>query len=70
MPAMLWAAVKCGDNVWYELNGTTLTISGTGPMKDYNNADSNPSAHSPFTSPYFKTFDTVVIEGNYSAIVI
>lgn len=28
-------SVKCGDNVYATLSGTTLTISGTGPMYNY-----------------------------------
>ena len=27
---------KCGENVNWKLSGTTLTISGTGPMYDWN----------------------------------
>ena len=40
--ATAWAQIEsgsCGDNLTWELNGNTLTISGTGDMEDYDDSD-------------------------------
>ena len=51
----------CGENVTWNLENGTLTISGTGDMKDYFAAVVNP--------PYIAlTFDTVVIEDGVTSI--
>ena len=52
---------SCGENVTWNLENGTLTISGTGDMKDYFAAVVNP--------PYIAlTFDTVVIEDGVTSI--
>ena len=48
---------KCGDNVTWKLEGDTLTISGTGPMFDYN------SYNGPWDSTRMDIKSIVVGEG-------
>lgn len=64
--------VNEGDNhVWYQLEGTTLTIGGSGKMKDWNNLAENPDKY-PHTPWYNKDITDIIIEegitrvGDYS----
>ena len=52
----------CGENASWKLEGGTLTISGTGKMKDYVNSDSTPWDGSK------KDVKTVIIEGGVTSI--
>ena len=51
----------CGNDVYWEKNGSTLTITGTGPMWDY-----TWSGHSPFY--YDSDITTVIIEDGVTSI--
>ena len=61
-PGQPW---QCGDNLTWELNGKTLTISGTGAMYDYDDV-MNPT---PWSS-YAAQINEVVIEDGVTSIGI
>ena len=49
---------KCGDNLWYNLNGTVLTFKGSGAMWDYGDGDYNPK--STWGGPWGKNVTEVI----------
>lgn len=48
----------CGENVWYSINGTVLTISGNGAMYDYQN-----TTYVPYISSNSNITQIIVEEG-------
>lgn len=53
---------SCGDNVTWSYAGTTLTISGTGTMADYNYGEA------PWFADYGTTMTSLVIESGITSI--
>ncbi len=59
-PVTMEDSGTCGENLTWKLEGTTLTISGSGDMEDYSYESEAPW--------YSKYYETVVIEDNVTRI--
>ena len=59
-PVTMEDSGTCGENLTWKLEGTTLTISGSGDMEDYSS-----SVEAPWSE---LTFDTLIIQDNVTSI--
>ena len=57
---------KCGDNIYWSINGTELTITGTGAIYDYNDSETG-GERAPWTAYLYK-ITTVNIEAGITRI--
>ena len=69
LPGTAWAATSgsCGDNVTWSYSNGTLTIQGTGPMKDYKTDNDNNYALTPWVS-YCGNVHTIIIGEGVTSI--